>query len=150
MKRQYKSFVALLFVASHLLSAPLSAESSEDIIVFVNRASPVDNLTMAEVKQIFLKEKTKWPTGASIICINPPKTSLVRYQFRKSILQMTEEKEDAYWQDKKIRNNLSTPVIFLNTARAVFHLPKGISYAFRKDIPLTVIKVVLVIPANTI
>ena len=57
MKKQYKTFVALLFVASHLLSAPLSAESSEDIIVFVNRANSVDNLTMAEVKQIFLRKQ---------------------------------------------------------------------------------------------
>ncbi|MBN2527098.1 MAG: hypothetical protein JXR76_11945 [Deltaproteobacteria bacterium] len=151
MQKQQKTsraFLFLLFIAGTLQSTPLEAESLDDILVFVNPSNSIRKLSVAEVRQIFLKEKTKWSTGNNILCIHPPQNVGLRNQFRSQVLDMTQEEEDTYWQDKKIRDNLSPPVSLGNTYRAVFSLREGISYGYRKDVPRSAVKIVLVIPAH--
>lgn len=138
------SINVLVFILTAALPSQLSAESPEDILVFVNSSMAVEALSVAELKQIFLKEKSRWPGGDPIVCIHPKDMS-IRALFRNKVLGMTGTEEDTYWQDQKIRKQLSAPVEMSNTPKAVFKINKSVSYAFRKDLPVGVVKVILVL-----
>ena len=129
-----------------LLPVPLNAESPDDLVVFVNNKSGVRSMSVEELKQIFLKKKTRWPGGNKIDCINTPEGTAEREEFRKRILEMSKTEEITYWQNQKIRMQLSPPIEISNTPKAVFRLNGGISYAFRKNLPSGVVKPVLVLP----
>lgn len=143
-----------LFLVLLLLSSPTSArgESPEDIIVFVNKALKVDSVNLDELKKIFLKQKTSWSAREKIVCINAKEGTPLRSIFRERVLKMDEKSEHVYWQEQKIRHQLTTPAEFSNTIKAVFKVETifksmgAISYAFRKDVPENVVKTVLVIP----
>jgi ABC-type phosphate transport system substrate-binding protein len=142
----FKSIFVMMLSVMALLPVPLNAESPDDLVVFVNKKSRVRDLSVEELKQIFLKKKTRWPGGDKINCINSPEGSAEREAFRKRVLGMSKTEEITYWQNQKIRMQLSPPIEVSNTAKAVFRLNGAIGYAFRKDLPEGVVKAVLVLP----
>ena len=135
-------------ILASLLPLPLNADSPDDLVVFVNVRSSVSDLSVSELKQIFLKKKTRWPNGEKIDCLNQPEGSLVRQVFRTKILGMTDADESTYWQNQKIRSQMSPPIQLSNTPKAVFRLTNAVSYAFRKDLSAAegVVKIILVVP----
>ncbi len=139
-------FFVLLFIGGLSLKASSSAESPDDIVVFVNNASLVSSLSAAELKQIFLKKKTSWPGGDKIVSINAVNNSLVREAFRKKVLNMSLQDEATYWENQRIRYQLIAPSEISAGPKAVFKLKAAVAYAFRKDVPKDVVKIVLVIP----
>jgi ABC-type phosphate transport system substrate-binding protein len=141
-----KSIIVLMLTVMALLPVPLNAESPDDLVIFVNKKSGVITMSTEELKQIFLKKKTRWPGGEKINCINTPEGSAVREEFRKRVLGMSKTEEVTYWQNQKIRMQLSPPIEISNTPKAVFRLNGAISYAFRKDLPAGVVTTVLVLP----
>ena len=97
---------------------------------------------------MFLKQKTTWSSGESVVCINAPENAAVRKLFRQLVLEMGDTEEATHWSNARIRNQLSPPAEMANTPKAVFRLKNAVSYAFRKDVPDGVVKVVLTIPAE--
>lgn len=124
------------------------AESSNDILVVVNLGSNVNSLEANEVREIFLKKKTRWGSGATIVPINPANNSKLREEFRTKVLKMTASEEQTYWQSRKIKDGVFETVAFANVLKAVFKLRGAISYVYRSEFMNRVAKVLLVIPAN--
>jgi hypothetical protein len=139
------SSIVLLLLVGIAASAQPNADAPDDILVFVNKSMPMNSIPVDELKQLFLKKKTTLSDGGKIICVNPSENAVVRKRFREKVLGMTETEEAIYWQDQQIRSQMSPPVQFANTPKAVFNLQRSISYGFRKDVPEGVVKVVLVI-----
>ena len=144
--RRRRLFIAVWMTLSFAIPITAAAESPEDIVVFVHQGSPVKSVSVAELKQLFLKKRASWSSGQSVIVINAPSGSAVRNQFRKAVLGMSEAEEATHWETARIRNQIAEPAEMLNTAKAVFRLKNAVSYAFRKDVPQGVVEVVLVIP----
>ena len=48
-------------------------------------------------------------------------------------------------ENQRLRHQITPPLEMPNTTKAVYKLKSAISYAFRKDVPLNLVKVVLVI-----
>ena len=138
--------IALLLTLGGFLSSVCHAESPNDILVIANKKIKIDSITPEELKQIFLKKKTTWINGDRIICINAPSTSAERAIFREKILGMSENEENTYWEKQKIKRQLTSPSEMRSIVKAVFKLSNGISYAYRKDVPPNVVKVLYVIP----
>lgn len=142
----------LLFFALHPSS--VLAESPDDIVVFVNKSLDITSVDLGELKKIYLKQKTSWSSKDKIICINAKEGTALREAFRKRVLNMNAKSESIFWQEQKIRLQVTEPPSFENTIKAVFKVEmifksKGaISYAFRKDFPKNVVKPVLVIPTR--
>src|SRR5690348_9010597 len=42
------------------------------IVVIVNQANPVPNLTVADLRKIFLSDRSRWETGKSVAPVIPP------------------------------------------------------------------------------
>lgn len=126
--------------------AAAAAETPDDIVVFVHQSSKINSVSAAELRQLFLKQKTSWSSGEAVVCINAPSGTPLRNQFRQQVLGMSEAEEATHWETVRIRNQITPPSEMLNTPKPVFRLKSAISYAFRKDVPAGVVKIILEIP----
>jgi ABC-type phosphate transport system substrate-binding protein len=139
------SLITVLITIAFAVPATCGTSSPHDILVFVNQSADIDSLSKSELEQIFLKKKTTWPSGQRIVSINASGTSSLREAFRAKVLDMREVDEATYWEKQRIRHQIEPPVEMTNTPKAVFKLKSAISYAYRKDVPEDVVKVVLAV-----
>ena len=135
--------IGLLVLFSVSPNAFAESPNDNDIVVFVNKGASVKTVTVAELRQLFLKQKTSWTSGGSVVCINAPRGTALRDQFRKQVLAMSAAEESTHWETARIRSQVSPPAEMLNTPKAVFRIKNALSYAFRKDVPKDVVKIVL-------
>ncbi len=136
-----------IIVGTNLQSRPGYADNPKDIFIVVSKNSPVDKISVDEVVALFLKRRTSFSNGDNAIPINPTDSEL-RESFRSLVLNKSEAEENKYWLNFAIRSGQSPPPTLPQPLKAVFKLPKGISYVFREDMIDAVAKVVLVIPAK--
>ena len=126
-------FSLILIVAGLIQQqTPVRAESQDDLLVIANRNLPVSNMSLADVKRIFLKEITSYE-GSRVQPIHARKGTALREQFIRRVLGMNESAEQKYWQDIQVKKGLRPPIELGNTVRAVFSAPGAISYCYRKD-----------------
>jgi len=79
------------------------------LLVIVNPASPVTNLSLAQVREIFLRQRVRWEDGSAIGPINLPVGSNERTLFEQVALGMDSRKAGEYWVDRKIRGQADAP-----------------------------------------
>ena len=137
---------ALVVLTGLFVADTAYAESPNDIVVIVNKNLPVNETSVDELRQIFLKRKTSWKGGNNIVCINAQRTDPLRELFREKVLEMSNSEESEYWQKEKVRKQLSAPAEMGNAAKVVFKVKNAVAYAYRKDVPQGVVKIILVIP----
>ena len=128
-------------------SMPL-AQNPWDILIVANAAAGATKLSLADVRDMFLKKRTSWPGGTKVVPVNVTDGSGLRNDFRAKVLGMTSAQEKAYWQERKIKAGESTPSEFGDTLRAVFKLRGAIGYVYRSQFKEGTAKVLLVIPAG--
>ena len=138
-------FVVLLLCVISLDAAP-GSESPQDILVYVNRSNTVTDISMPDLKQIYLKKKTTWPNGDAIIAVNHHDGKKEREVFRRKVLNMTATAEATYWEKEKIRSQRMPPNMVDNPLRAAFAVKGAIGYSFRKNVSTDYVNVVYVIP----
>jgi len=127
--------------------AVVHAESPKDILIIANPAAGASKVTVADVRDMFLKKRTSWPGGAKVVPVNVTESGL-RNDFRAKVLKMSAAEERSYWQERKIKAGESTPSEFGDTLRAVFKMRGAISYVYRSQFKEGTAKVLLVIPAG--
>ena len=122
------------------------AEDPMDILVVVNKSSPIKEISLNALKDYFLKKRYAWKDGSKVVAINDQKKSYIRSDFRKRVLEMTEGQEITYWQRLKVKEGVTPPPEFSKTLKVVFKIKSAISYVYRGEYLKGVAKVVLVIP----
>ncbi len=135
-------------LAFTVLERPAAADNPEDIFVVANRGVPVNAITLADLKQIFLKQRRQWSGSLKVVPVNSKRNDELRNRFRQALLKITKAEEDNYWEDQKIRNGMKEPPVFSNVLKAVFHLKGSIGYVYRKDYKEGVVKILAVIPVK--
>ena len=140
------SFWLLLATIATSVPNVARAESPDDILIIVNRKLGIDSTTLDEIKNLFLTKRQRWRNGDKAVPINAPRNSVLREDFVKTVLSMTEEEEQIYWYKHKISKGGSAPVEFSNSLKAVFKLKSAVSYIYRAQYKENVAKIILVIP----
>lgn len=140
--------LAAALVIALALPSLASAESQSDILIVANPSADAGRLSLADVRDMFLKKRTSWPSGAKVVPLNVTDGSRLRNDFRNKVLGMTSEEEKSYWQERKIKAGESTPSEFGDTLRAVFKMRGAIGYVYRSQFKEGTAKVLLVIPAG--
>jgi PBP superfamily domain len=69
------------------LPALTQFEQEKPIVVVVNIANSVDDLTVRQLARIYSGEVTEWPNGESITAINRPIESEIRVRFYRQVLK---------------------------------------------------------------
>lgn len=132
----------LLLLVGALLSPDVArADGAADrvLALVVDRDNPKSDITLAEIKEIFLGKRKEWADGARIIALDL-EPGPARDGFSKSALGMDQAAVDQFWVEQKVRGTGSPPKA-VSAATAAKLVPKvrgAISY-----IPLSAVDATL-------
>jgi ABC-type phosphate transport system substrate-binding protein len=91
---------AILIMAAAIWSLvsvdPVKA-AGDPIVVIVNRANPVDNLSMAELRKLFLSDRSRWDTGRAVAPVMLGAGAPERVLFLKVVFGMNEADLERYF-----------------------------------------------------
>src|SRR3974390_1978260 len=65
-------------------------QSERSLAIIVNTANPVDNLSMAELRRVFLGERSHWPNGRRITLVMMDPGLAERKALLREVCQMSE------------------------------------------------------------
>ena len=114
--------VAILAVALALSSAFFAhpAEAAGDpIVVIVNNANPVDNLSLGELKKLFLSDRSRWDTGKAVAPVMLGAGAPERTSFLKIVCGMNDGDLGKYFMQAAFTGKTATPPKEVGSASAV-------------------------------
>jgi hypothetical protein len=140
-----------VFVVAALLAlvsaASGQAQKSSDIAVVTNPATPVNELSLADVRKVFLGERQYWNSNIPVIVLVRAPIAREREVVLKTIYQMTESQFKQYWVAKIFRSEaVSAPKIVYSadmTNQLLAVIPGSIAFMEAKAVApgLRVLKV---------
>ncbi len=109
-----------------------------DIAVVVNPGNPATNLTLADLRKIYLGERQYWKASNSVVPLMRAPGTRERQVILRVIFQMTEEQYTQYWVAKIMRAEVSDPPVGLYSNGMVLEgvrgNPGGIGYVSAADV----------------
>lgn len=122
-----------------MLSVSIRAASAGDLAIIVNSSVDVDNLSLAEVRQIFLGDKQFWTDDLRVTLLVRAPVAHERDVVLKSIYRMTEAQFRQYWISKVFRAETPTgPKIVYSSDMAadlVEQIPGSITFIDVSQVP---------------
>jgi ABC-type phosphate transport system substrate-binding protein len=89
MKKRWLTAVLIGTTFLPIVSSPQSwAVDGGPIVVIVNQANPVQNVSMAELRKIFLSDRNRWDTGKNIAPVIAAPGAAERVAFLKIVCGM--------------------------------------------------------------
>jgi len=118
--------------------SPVEA-AGDPIVVIVNNANPVDNLTLAELKKLFLGDRSRWDTGKAVAPVMLAPGAPERTAFLKIVCGMNDADLGKYFLQAAFTGKSATPPKEVATAAAVKSFvaasPGGIGFLKTSDLP---------------
>jgi phosphate transport system substrate-binding protein len=122
-----------LTVAVHSASA-----AGDSIVVIVNPANPVDNLSLGELKKLFLSDRSRWDTGKAVAPAMLGPGSPERAAFLKIVCGMNDADFGKYFLQAAFTGKSATPPKDVSSAGAlksfVAGSPGGIGFIKSSDL----------------
>ncbi len=124
-------------------AAPESAESAlQPLAIIVNVANPVENLSMSELRKVFLGERAHWANGRRITLVMMEPGKAERTALIREVCQMNESEFTRHFLHGMFTGEvfvspktLSTPT---GVRKFVFNVPGAIGYVRPSDVDATV------------
>lgn len=137
MRASHVALLLLVIMASLMGEMALGLERAEaetkasPLAVVVAKNSPVNELTLYQLKHLYLGDYVNGADGKRLIPLNHAPGSPDRIAFDASVLGMSPDQEMAYWIDRRIRGQSGSPRAIAQAdlaPRIVGHLDGGIAY----------------------
>jgi ABC-type phosphate transport system substrate-binding protein len=122
------SAVAILAVATAMwlmVSVHPVQAAGEPIVVIVNAANPVDNLSVGELKKLFLSDRSKWDTGKSVAPVMVGAGNPERTAFLKIVCGMNDADLGKYFLQAAFTGKSATPPKEVGSSAAVKSVVAG-------------------------
>lgn len=154
MVRIEKLVVAILLLLVLAPAALAQGAKGSDIAVVTNPQTPVTNLSLAEVRQVFLGNRQYWNSDMPVILLVRAPVAREREIVLRTIYQMTESQFKQYWIAKIFRSEAVTaPKIVYNadmSNQLLSVIPGSIAFMQAKDVApgLKVLKVNGLLPGE--
>ena len=121
------------------LLQPLAAERHDvDVAVVVHPDTPISNLSMSEVRKVFLGDRQYWSTNIPVVLLIRAPVARERDVVLKVIYQMSESQFKQYWIAKIFRAESATApkVVYSNDManQLVTAIPGAIAFIDSKDV----------------
>ncbi|HST11735.1 MAG TPA: hypothetical protein VLL05_15270 [Terriglobales bacterium] len=138
---QHKIACAIIMLASVCLLAPqslLAQKSEVDIAVVVQPDTPITNLSLAEVRKIFLGDRQYWNANIPVVLLIRAPVARERDVVLRTIYQMSESRFKQYWIAKIFRaESASAPKVVYSNDMAnelVAAIPGAIAFIDSRDV----------------
>jgi hypothetical protein len=159
MKHTYK-FVGLLLLtgllvwaSTHQLSLAQTSQGA-DVAVVVNADTPVTDLSLAEVRKVFLGERQYWNAKLPVVLLIRAPVARERDVVLRVIYQMSEAQFKQYWVAKIFRAEITSPpkIVYSNDMQyeLVSAMPGAIAFMDARNVHpgVTVVRVDGMLPGN--
>jgi ABC-type phosphate transport system substrate-binding protein len=136
------------------ISPALAAATIEDIAIVVRPDVPVDNLTFAEVRKLFMGDRQYWNSSLRVTLLVRAPVARERAVILNKIYQMTEAQFVQYWIAKVFRADSATgpKIVYTNdmAVELVTAIPGAVAFVDSNRVPrgLKVLKVDGVLPGE--
>ncbi len=80
-----------------------------DVAIVVSPSNPVNNLTLADLRKIYMGERQYWTTSSPVIVLMRSPGAREREVILRVVYQMTQEQYTHYWVAKVMRAEASDP-----------------------------------------
>ncbi|HKN37241.1 MAG TPA: hypothetical protein VJX16_28690 [Terriglobales bacterium] len=112
------------------------------LTIIVNKSNPVENLSFAELRKIFLGERSRWPNGHRVIVAMMEPGYAERKTILRDVYRMTEtEYRDYFLQGTYTGDIPASPKTLSSPAilrKFVFNAPGAIGYLLASDVDASV------------
>src|SRR6266436_606930 len=127
--KKYKTFAVLVLALgvlawSLLLAAPSSA-AGDAIVVIGNSSNPADNLSVGDLKKLFLSDRSKWDTGKSVASVMLGAGAPERTAFLNIVCGMNDSDFSKYFLQAAFTGKYATPPKEVTSARDVKSVVAG-------------------------
>lgn len=112
------ALVLALVTAMVFLPAPVLA-GGDPIVVIVNVANPVGNLTMSDLKKLFLSDRSRWDTGKAVAPVMVTAGAPERTAFLKIVGGMNDADFGKYFMQAAFTGKSATPPKEVSSAQSV-------------------------------
>ena len=121
-------------------ATPLPAQ--EDLAVIVNKSNSVDNLSLDDLRKIFLAQRTRWPNGRKVTVVMREQGRAERAAALRLIYRMREQEFNRYFLNIKFTGEtLEEPKLLSSVdgmLKFVFNVPGAIGYARASEVDSSV------------
>lgn len=134
--------ISLLVLEAPARQAADPSPSSQNLAIVVNLANPVEDLSSAELRRIFLGERTHWPNGRRITLVMTEAGTPERRTVLRDICRMSETDFNRHFL-----RGLFTGEVFVSpktlasasgVRKFIFNVPGAIGYVRASDLDSTV------------
>lgn len=139
---KYGSFthvISGLAILAFCLSMAPSAWAGDAIVVIVNSANPVENLSLGDLKKLFLGDKGRWDTGKAVAPVMVTGGAPERAAFLKIVCGMSDADMGKYFMQAAFTGKTVTPPKDVGSAAAVKNMvstsPGAIGFVKASDFP---------------
>jgi len=130
--------VALLLLAIICAVALAQKSTDVDIAVVVHPDTPITNLSMAEVRKVFLGDRQYWSTNVPVVLLIRAPVARERDVVLKRIYQMSDAQFKQYWIAKIFRaESASAPKVVYSNDMAnelVSAIPGAIAFIDSREV----------------
>ena len=119
-----------------------AAQSTSDVAIVAHPGVPIDNLSLAELRKIFMGDRQFWTSGLRITLLVRAPVARERDVVLKTIYQMTEAQFRQYWIGKVFRAEAASgpKIVYSNdmAAELVAGIPGSIAFVEVSQAPKNV------------
>jgi ABC-type phosphate transport system substrate-binding protein len=112
------ALAAGVLLLSMLSPDPVQA-AGDPIVVIVNAANPVDNLSIGELKKLFLSDRSRWETGKAVAPVVVTAGAPERTAFLKIVCGMSDGDFSKYFLQAAFTGKSATPPKEVGSAASV-------------------------------
>jgi ABC-type phosphate transport system substrate-binding protein len=131
------AIVVMATAVGLIVPAHPAQAAGDPIVVIVNGSNPVDNLTMGELRKLFLSDRSHWDTGREVAPVMPATGAPERTLFLKVVCSMSDSDFDRYFLQAAFAGKSPTPPKVVGSAkdvrRIVSNSPGAIGFVRSSD-----------------
>jgi hypothetical protein len=109
----------------------------QKLVVAVGRASPLSEISLRDLKRLYLGQHLEDPSGRKIMSFNQPPGAPSRVRFDERVLNMSPDEMARFWIDRRIRGQPSAPRSVAPVdmlIRVLAELPGALGYLFESEV----------------
>jgi ABC-type phosphate transport system substrate-binding protein len=102
------AFLLVVVVGSAIAVSPVRA-AGDAIVVIVNSSNPADNLSLGELRKLFLSDRSRWDTGKAVAPVMVSAGAPERSSFLKIVCGMNDADFNKYFLQAAFTGKSATP-----------------------------------------
>ena len=130
--------IVVLFPSGAMKALPTAVSGDEALAIIVNKPNPIDNVSLTQLRKIFMADQTRWPSGQRVTVVMRAPGQDERTAALRLIYRMSERDYNRYFLRGTFTGETqSVPKTLASAAgvgKFVFNVPGAIGYVLASEV----------------